>query len=148
MIRPYKSSDRESVIALLRLNTPTYFHPSEGKDFEEYLDHEAQHYYVVEEAGAITGCGGFNTGFDAGKTARISWDLIHPDYQRQGIGRKLTNFRIDKIRKHPETERIVVRTTQLVYKFYEVVGFRLVKTEKDFWADGFDLYEMVLDIRR
>ena len=35
-----------------------------------------------------------------------------------------------------------LRTTQLAFQFYEKMGFELDKTKKDFWAKGFDLYQM------
>jgi hypothetical protein len=37
-----------------------------------------------------------------------------------------------------------VRTTQLVYPFYQKLGFEIRKSEPDFWAPGFDLVEMEL----
>jgi len=42
---------------------------------------------------------------------------------------------------------VMVRTTQLMYRFCQKSGFELIKTEKDFWAEGFDLYQMELKIK-
>ena len=147
MIRTYTSKDKKELLELLRLNTPEFFHPDEEKDLMEYLENHSQHYFVVEDAGKVVGAGGYNLGFDGGKTARISWDMIHPDYQGKGIGRKLTQYRMEQIKAEPKVEKIVVRTTQLVYPFYQKLGFELVKTEKDFWAQGFDLYEMQMELK-
>lgn len=148
MIRPYNKIDRTELIELLRLNTPKFFDSSEEKDFLEYLELHSQSYFVVKDAETIIGAGGFNYGFDNGKTARISWDIIHPDRQGKGIGTKLTHYRINEIKKNPSINKIVVRTTQLVYEFYQKIGFKLEKIEKDFWAQGFDLYQMKLEIKR
>lgn len=147
MIRPYTNSDKEKLVELLRLNTPEFFAVAEEKDFIEYLEHHSQNYFVVEDSGTIIGSGGFNW-FDGGKTARISWDIMHPDFQGKGIGKELTLYRINQIKENPAVSLIVVRTTQLVYKFYEKIGFKLEKTEKDFWAKGFDLYQMTLDVNK
>lgn len=147
MIRPYTSQDKEQIMELLRLNTPEFFHEEEEDNLIDYLDHHAQHYFVVEDAGIIVGAGGYNTGFNDGKAVRISWDMIHPGFQGKGIGRKLTQYRIDEIKTLPEVEVIIVRTTQLVYQFYQKLGFRLIKTERDFWAQGFDLYQMELRVK-
>lgn len=146
MIRPYTPEDNEKLLELLRLNTPAFFHPDEEEDYVDYLQKHAQNYFVVEEAGKVVGAGGFNTGFDEGKTVRISWDMIHPDFQGKGIGKQLTQFRINQIKQLPLVDKIVVRTTQLVYTFYQKNGFELEKTQKDFWAAGFDLYQMKMDL--
>ncbi len=130
---------------LLRLNTPASFAASEEPDFLEYLAHHSQNYFVVEDAAEIIGCGGFNW-FDNGKIARLSWDIIHPAFQGKGIGRELTKFRVEQIKQNPAVRLLYVRTSQLVYPFYQKLGFTLEKTEKDFWAEGFDLYQMKLDI--
>lgn len=143
-IRPYTPTDSTVILHLLRLNTPAYFAPEEEQDLLEYLQHHAQHYFVVEEEGVIVAGGGYNLGFDGGQTARISWDLVHPRWQGKGIGAKLTRFRIEAIELQPTVSRIVVRTTQLVYLFYQKLGFVLLHTEKDYWAKGFDLYVMEL----
>ena len=145
MIRPYKIEDKTKLIALLKLNIPQYFDRSEERDFIDYLNKFADHYFVVEENGSIIGCGGINY-FHEESIARISWDIIHPDFQGKGIGKKLTLHRINEIRNNSSVNLIVVRTSQLAFKFYEKLGFELEKTEKDFWVKGLDLYQMKMTI--
>ncbi|GJM34344.1 MAG: acetyltransferase [Saprospiraceae bacterium] len=145
MIRPYSSKDKNNLTSLLKLNIPQYFDPSEADDFVEYLDKHAHNYFVFEEQGQIIGAGGFNYLEDQ-EIVRISWDFIHPDFHGKGIGKKLTLYRIDQIKKEARVNLIYVRTSQLAYGFYEKMGFALEKTEKDFWAKGFDLYQMKMDI--
>jgi ribosomal-protein-alanine N-acetyltransferase len=141
MIRKYSNSDKPKIIELLRKNTPEYFDSSEEKDFENYLDNEVEDYFVYEIDSEIIGAGGINY-FTEQKLARISWDMINPNSQGNGIGKKLTQYRINYLNENPKIELIIVRTTQLVYKFYEKMGFKLEKVEKDFWAENFDLYQM------
>lgn len=141
MIRSYSPADQLQLLAILKLNTPQYFHPSEADDFFGYLTHHLESYFVVEEDGKIIGAGGINY-FPAEGTARISWDIIHPDFQGKGVGKKLMEHRIKEIRDRPDISQIMVRTTQLVYPFYEKMGFTLEHTEQNYWAPGFDLYQM------
>ncbi|MEH0158605.1 GNAT family N-acetyltransferase [Limibacter armeniacum] len=141
MIRPYTTKDKQQVIALLRLNTPQYFDVSEEADLRHYLENELESYFVAEENNQVVGAGGINY-FLSERLARISWDFVHPDVQGKGIGKALLLHRIKEINSHPEIETIMVRTSQLAYRFYEKVGFKLEKTVKDFWAEGFDLYQM------
>lgn len=145
MIRHYTPSDKPQLIDLIKLNTPQYFDESEESEFRTYLDSEVDDYFVVEEHNKIVGSGGINYFFAIGE-ARLVWDMIHPDYQGIGIGKSLTIHRIDIIKKQTAARTIVVRTTQLAYQFYEKVGFELTNTEKDFWAKGFDLYYMVIEL--
>lgn len=145
MIRSYIPQDRHELIALLRLNIPQYFAESEEGDYAEYLSNHLEDYFVVEEQGEVVGAGGINYFPEQGQ-ARISWDVVHPAFQGKGIGRKLTQHRIDLVRENPDIHLLIVRTTQLVHTFYEKMGFTLVKTEKDFWAKGFDLYQMEMPV--
>ena len=87
------------------------------------------------------GSGGINFSED-GKKAVLSWDIIHPKYQGKGVGRQLTQYRLDVIKTIDGIENTSVRTSQLVYKFYEKFGFELKETVKDFWAEGIDMYRM------
>ncbi|MEM5567001.1 GNAT family N-acetyltransferase [Psychroserpens sp. AS72] len=141
MIRAYTSQDKSKLIELLRQNTPEYFAASEEIDFVNYLHNDIEDYFVYEEDSKIIGCGGINY-FPEEKSARISWDMIDPKSHGKGIGKKITQHRIHHINANPNIDFIIVRTTQLVYKFYEKMGFELQNIEKDFWAKDFDLYEM------
>lgn len=143
MIRKYSSSDKPQILELLKLNTPEFFAVSEEKDLKQYLENEVEDYFVVEENTKIIGAGGINY-VPKEKIATISWDIIDPNSQGKGIGRKLTQHRIDQLKGNQKVDSIVVRTSQLTYKFYEKMGFTLEKVEKDFWAKNFDLYQMKL----
>lgn len=145
MIRLYKPEDKTELIDLVRINTPHFFDPSEEIDFNNYLDNQLEDYYVVEQENKIVGCGGINYENEF-KTAVISWDIIHPDLQGKGIGKQLLLHRINKIKRNKFVSQIKVRTAQFTYKFYEKSGFILHRIEKDYWAPGFDLYYMTIDL--
>jgi len=138
-IRDYREEDQSALVALLRLNTPRYFSVEEEKDFVTYLEKEREDYFVVELNHKIVGCGGINTEDDIGI---LSWAFLHPKYQQQGIGNQLITYRIQHLHQKKKSSRIIVRTTQLVYPFFEKNGFKLMQVEKDYWSKGFDLYLM------
>jgi len=146
MIRRYVENDMADVLRLFLLNTPKFFAPSEERPFMDYLDGHAENYYVVEESNEIIGAGGLNYGFDNGTTSKISWDMIHPEAQGKGVGLRLIKFRIKKSRKESHVDEIVVRTSQLAYGFYKKCGFRLERIEEDYWAKGYHLYHMAMDL--
>jgi ribosomal-protein-alanine N-acetyltransferase len=141
-IREYESADKAQVLLLLRLNTPAFFAAREEEEFERYLEKEKEDYFVLESGGQIVACGGVNL-LGLGEYARISWDMVHPQFQKKGLGFQLLKFRIQYINTRYPLKKIVVRTSQLAYKFYERAGFVVEKKEKDFWAPGFDLVYMV-----
>ncbi len=146
-IRAYRETDKSELIKLIQLNTPAYFHSSEKPEFEAYLKDKKEDYFVIKTkvTNQIIGCGGINYFFDDPiPMARISWDIIHPDFQNKGVGKKLLLDRINHI-KSKKIKIIRVRTSQLAYKFYQKMGFDLEKMEKDFWAKGFDLYQMKMN---
>ena len=143
MIRSYQSADYLEVLDLFLLNTPKYFAPEEQKDLEEYLVKYVEHFYVFEKDSKILGVGGYNILDEEG---RVSWYFIHPDSQGQGIGKALVQHSLESLKKEPGIERIVVRTSQHAWRFFEKMGFELYKKEKDFWAPGFDLYQMKFNL--
>lgn len=140
-IRSYIPSDQAAVLQLFDSNTPQYFDETERAGLVHYLENETEDYFVMEEQGEIVGAGGINYEPQT-KTAVISWDIIKPSEHGKGIGRKLTQHRIQHINTKADIEKIIVRTSQHTYEFYKKMGFKLLKVEKDYWAEGFDLYWM------
>lgn len=140
IIRKYEEKDQDELITLIRLNTPYYFAIEEEADFMQYLKEEREDYYVIAIQQRIIGCGGINYSTDK-KTAIISWDMLHPDFQGKGLGKQLLAFRIEHI-KNQHIQSIVVRTSQVAYLFYQKQGFVSTETIKDYWAVGLDMVKM------
>lgn len=140
-IRQYKKSDKEPLISILQSSIPRYFAQEEKSDFVEYLDTHIEQYFVAECDAVVVACGGINY-FD--DHVKISWDIVHPDYQGKGIGGLLLKYRINRVKEENKVRKIVVRTSQLVYPFYEKYGFSLVEVKPDYWAVGYDLHTLQL----
>lgn len=143
-IHPYRPKDKEKVLHLISLNTPQYFAAEEEHDLREYLDNERELYYIVLWDDEIVGSGGINF-VQHGSTAKISWDLFHPDFQGKSLGSQLMKYRLKILKGNERIEEIVVRTSQLAYRFYEKQGFKLIETHQDYWAEGLDMYYMVYE---
>jgi [ribosomal protein S18]-alanine N-acetyltransferase len=139
MIRPYRASDMEAILELIRQNTPNYFDPSEEKLLASYLKDRTEDYFVVEVGHEIIGGGGID--FEDDGSGTISWGMIHPSWHGKGWGSKLTQYRIELLKKS-RAKKINVRTSQHTWKFYEKMGFTLFHSEKDYWGKGLDLYDM------
>jgi len=147
IIRKYAQKDQKELLQILRLNTPAFFAEAEEADFVHYLKYELEDYFVLELDGIIIGCGGINFSDDK-TTGRIIWDMLHPEYQGKGFGKMLLEYRIAQLLNTPEIGQILVRTSQLVYTFYEKSGFHLLEIVKDYWAEGYDLYLMEYPVKR
>lgn len=141
MIKPYYPEHKDKLLQILRGNIPKYFAPSEEQDFSNYLDHEREDYFVVEYNDLIVGCGGINYKHHE-QVSIISWDVIDRNYQGKGLGGKLLSHRLSHIISHFPSYSIRVRTAQDVFRFYEKYGFELKSIQKDYWAPGYDLYDM------
>ncbi len=141
LIDNYQPTYFDQLIRLLRLNTPHYFAAQEEADFIRYLKSELEDYFVVFIQDEIVACGGINYDL-ANNLAIISWDIVHPKYHGKSIGKRLLAYRINNIRSNKSVSKIIVRTSQHTFGFYEKVGFKLKLIDEDFWAEGIDLYQM------
>ena len=88
LIRTYNKNDKQKVVELLRLNTPAFFDPKEEMLFSNYLDKKVEDYFVVLIGNEIIGAGGVNYFYEE-RSARISWGVIKPEFQRKGIGTQI-----------------------------------------------------------
>lgn len=141
----FKPEHSPTLLALFDLLSPAFFAKKEAGDLAHYLQHEVEDYFLVMEDETYLASGGINY-FPERKEAYISWDLVHPEHHKKGIGSKLLIYRLEKIKEKEFVEKITVRTSQFVFPFYEKHGFELKKIEKDYWAEGFDLYEMSMEL--
>lgn len=142
-IRLYHENDKQTLTSLMNSLIPQYFNYNELADFTLYLNNEIESYFIIEENKKIIGCGGINIFLDE-KLGKISWDMIHPDEQGKKYGSLLLQYRIDLLKQHPIIENIQVRTSQYAYKFYKKHGFELQQIIPNYWAAGYDLYDMLL----
>lgn len=142
VIKDYLPSYKEEVLALFRMNVPDYFDQSEEAGLINYLDHEVESYFVVLIDDKLVGSGGINSEWEDGASV-IAWDMIHPEYQGKGIGMQLLKHRISLLKQLDPVPLIRVRTSQHTFGFYEKGGFVLQEVIPDYWAPGFDLYDMI-----
>jgi [ribosomal protein S18]-alanine N-acetyltransferase len=144
-IRHYKPTDFSACIYIMQCNTPQWFHPDEEREFAHYLETEIEDYFVAELEGVVVGCAGLNTQKDT-ENITLSWGMVHPAFHQQRIGVALLSHRIEYAREKYHAKTLAVRTSQLAFGFFEKQGFTLNEIKKDYWAPGFDCYEMQLPL--
>ncbi|MEP7322232.1 MAG: GNAT family N-acetyltransferase [Saprospiraceae bacterium] len=141
IVRPYQLSDKEPLIGIFNLNTPTYFDPVEVRDYEGYLDLYGDTYFTIEHDQKIVGGMGYIIRENE-HSASITWIFFHPDYKGLGLGSFAVNHCLTIFKSRQDIETLTIRTSQLVYPFFEKFGYRLIHSEKNYWGQGLDLCVM------
>ena len=146
--RSYSPADRSTCLGIFDSNVPDSFRDSERADFEAFLDSLPGTYFVVEdESGRAVACGGYAV--NPGTTcADLCWGMVARDRQREGIGRFLTELRLQRIQADPALTEVGLRTSHLTLSFYERLGFIVEDVRQDGIAPGLHLCTMRLKISR
>ena len=140
-IRPYSPVDKTACLAVFDSNTPQFFDPTERHNFEAFLDAPFGSYFVMENEGAIIGCGGYAIE-ESSSTASLIWGMVGHGLHRRRIGRFLLMFRLREITKTNGAELVRLATSQHSAGFFEKQGFKVVSIQKDGYASGMDRVEM------
>jgi N-acetylglutamate synthase-like GNAT family acetyltransferase len=97
-IRQYTENDAENVIAIFRSNIPQYFSREEESGLRKFLaDARSAEYFVVENDGEIVGAG--DVALNEDETVSLCWGMIRNDFIGKGLGKRLTEYRINRSRE-------------------------------------------------
>lgn len=145
IIRKFDPADKAALERIFNANIPKYFHPKELIQFSEYLGLFGETYYTLIHEDRIIGGLGYVISSDH-FTADITWIFLSPDKQGQGFGKQAVNHLLIKLKSILSLKKIKVRTSQYGNMFFESFEFKLIHFEKNYWAEGLDLYEMELKL--
>ena len=145
IIRTAQKQDFKFLSKIFLLNVPKYFDKKELDDFKKYFNSKnLESYFIIESQGNVVGGGGY--AYENMKTARICWLFIDPNYHGFGFGKKLVNYCIKILKNNRKLNVIEVETSNLTYKFYEKLNFKIEYIKKDYWPNNDDLYFMKIDL--
>lgn len=144
--REYQPEDLAGVLAVFDSNVPEFFTTPERGAFEEFLGNLPGPYFVVEYDDSIVGCGGYAVVLDESK-ADLCWGMVARALHGRGIGRFLTELRINAARSDPRLSMVILNTSQHTEAFYERMGFVTEKFSKNGFAPGLDRCDMRLVLR-
>lgn len=140
----YEKAYKSDCIDVFKSNMPDSFRESELDEFIDWLDNGIDDdYFVLEVEDKIVGCGGIYKD-EMNNEVGLAWGMIHKEYQGKGYGKELLLYRIEFLKKNFPNKKIILRTTQDTYKFFEKFGFKTIGFTKDGWAEGLDKYVMIL----
>ncbi len=145
-ILKYSPEFKEKCIELFESNTPKFFEVEELPLFIDFLENDIEdNYYLVEKDGEIVACGGvFLT--DDGKEAGLSWGIVRVDLHKKGIGKFLTEYRIDLLKKVYPGKIYKVDTSQHSAGFYLKRGFETIEVIPNGYGNGMDKYIMKMGL--
>ena len=145
IIRTAQKQDFKFLSKIFSLNVPKYFDKKELNDFKKYFNSKnLESYFIIESQGKLVGGGGY--AYENMKTARICWLFIDPNYHGFGFGKKLVNYCIKILKNNRKLNVIEVETSNLTYKFYEKLNFKIEYIKKDYWPNNDDLYFLKIDL--
>lgn len=141
-ILKYTPVFKEACIEIFKSNMPKFFAAEELQPFIDFLDNDIEdNYYVVEKDGKVVACGGFFLDEDSDEGG-LSWGMVHVDQHKTGIGKLLTEYRLDLLKEVYPGKVYKVDTSQHTAGFYLKRGFKTVEVIPDGFAKGIDKYVM------
>ena len=145
-VRAYQLQDRSSCLAVFDSNVPESFTQSERSGFETFLDTSPGPYFVLAlDSGRIVACGGYARA--AGTScADLCWGMVERAHQNTGLGRLLTEARLQRIRDDGSFTEVALRTSQFTEAFYQRLGFVTERFTIDGIAPGLHKVEMRLTL--
>ncbi|UHO39647.1 GNAT family N-acetyltransferase [Chryseobacterium capnotolerans] len=142
----YTKIFREDCIKIFKSNLPKFFAMEELPFFEDFLDqYTKENYFVVKMDGQVVANGGFFLD-TKNSVAGLSWGMVHADYHGKGIGKALTQYRIDLLKKTYPSLPYKIETSQHTAEFYKKNGFRTVEIIPDGFSKGIDKYIMIMEV--
>lgn len=140
--RRFTASDIDGCLEVFDTNVPDFFTVEERSEFTAFLRSLPGPYFVLEGAdGKIGACGGYALSED-GRVADLCWGMVRLELHGRGVGRALTQLRVEAALQEPKLSEIALNTSQHTRGFYEKMGFRLLEVIEDGYAPGLHRCEM------
>ncbi len=134
-LRAYTTDDFAACRVIHDLNAPNRFPEDSKIQHEEYLQEQPKTNLVAEIDGKIIGCGGYVLQHPDYVT--FVYGLVHPNYQRLGIGRLLFFGRLAQLQPLEGHTIIAICTVKAALLYFKQYGFII---QPDTWKDtsGFE----------
>ena len=121
-VRDYRPEDRSACLGIFDSNVPGWFTDAERPEFAAFLDALPGPYLILELDGRAIACGGYAAAEDAA-CADLCWGMVQQQLQGSGLGRLLTEVRIQRISEDANFTEVALRTSHLTEAFYQRMGF-------------------------
>lgn len=142
-IRKFELEDLDALVAIFRSNIPKYFTPEEEPGLCSFINSGVEDYYVVEVGGEVVGAGGI--ALNENDTVSLCWGIVHREHLGTGLGKHLTEYRMEKAAEKFPGLPLVTSTSQHTEGFYRKFGFVTVEHTPDGFGPGIDICKMRRD---
>jgi len=136
----YQQQHLASCLDLFDLNCPTFFAENERADYVEFLSQNPVGYFVAEVDSCIVAAFGL-IGEANSKRARISWIMITPEFQHQGIGSEMMAFVLDLVIKQ-NVQILDIAASHLSAPFFKKHGAVELSNSLHGWGPGMHRVDM------
>lgn len=141
--RAYRPTDEAACLDIFTSNIPEYFSEEEREDFIDFLHRLPGRYGVVVDAEErVVACGGVAASRSDPRGADLTWGMVHHRLHKHGVGRALTQGRLDWVNEMPDVAVVYLNTAHLTEGFYEKFGFRTVKRILNGYREGLHRCDM------
>ncbi|MGK0209612.1 MAG: N-acetylglutamate synthase-like GNAT family acetyltransferase [Patescibacteria group bacterium] len=138
--RKAKKGDVGQMFEIIKINSPKYPKKLALGELEEMFSDSLTKptFYVAEEKGEILAFGGFSPSGMDDLIYDVFWINTDPKYMGQGIGTKLFEVLLDRIRKVKEVKVTMIMLCTKIPKYYKKFGFKVItpKYDRDYVVMG------------
>jgi predicted N-acetyltransferase YhbS len=128
-IRLLREVDIEACEEIYRLNEAKHFPPGYFPRLSTWLRNREALVVVVEQDSVVRGFGGVNAELQNGHhCAALTFGMVHPVHQRNGLGTALLAARLALLHKAACPSSVVLTTTGGSENFYSRFGFKFVNS--------------------
>lgn len=145
--RDYTAVDRDACLNVFDTNVPNFFAPEERAMFTAFLDGPVlkRPYLVLDTGKDIIACGGLKV-LETKGSAFLSWGMVARPCHGRGVGRMLTQARLNLARQTAGITTVTLNTSQHTKGFYEKFGFVPVKVTPNGYGPDLDRWDMLLEL--
>lgn len=131
MIREMQESDIPQCIYIVEKNWGDKVAQRAEIEVRCLFKNQLAMYYVIELNHTVVGWAGMMPSHLMNDIWDFIWINIHPDFKKQGLGRDLTNFRINMV---SEMGGSAIHLMTKRYKFFKSMGFKAVHVYQGNWV--------------
>lgn len=145
MFQPYSPSFLEPCMALLDVNTPTYFATNERDDYLAFLSEVPDFYQIGILDNEVVAAFGLVCDKHT-QRARINWIMVNPLVHGKGVGRQMMQHSMSLALDSGMTV-IDIAASHLSAPFFAKFGAEVVEETPNGWGEGMHRVDMQLKVK-